>query len=430
MSGTGVPSEFVRIDRERNTFKVSRRAFTEPHVLEMEREAIFDKCWLYVGHASELAKPGAFVTRAVGGRNIIFNRDAKGEIHAFLNTCPHRGMKLCRESSGSSKNFTCFYHGWVFGADGLLRDIPGREAYPEDFGCDHSADLVPVPRLDSHRDFWFLCFDPDAISLSDYLGDAKEMISVVADHAEEGMEIVSGAQEYGIRANWKLIMENSLDGYHAATTHATYFDYLRNLKLDLSLSGTGAPVDLGHGHAAIEYVGAWGRPVAKWASTMGEENRAEVDRVFAGLVERLGEARAKRVAHGNRNIGIFPNLVINDTMGLVVRTFYPVATDMMHISSWSLGPRGESAEMRKFRLANFIEFLGPGGLATPDDVEALENCQRGFANLKEAPWTDLSKGLGRPGGEQRMDDEAQTRTFWLEWDRRMHDVVPLAEAAE
>ena len=106
----------LMIDESKKIFKVSRRAFVDPDILEAERAQIFDKCWLYLGHSSEIAKPGDFVTRSVGGRSILFARDGKGELKAMLNTCPHRGAQVCREKHGSAKSFQCFYHGWVFGA--------------------------------------------------------------------------------------------------------------------------------------------------------------------------------------------------------------------------------------------------------------------------------------------------------------------------
>src|SRR5213593_1037777 len=67
----------LMIDESKKIFKVSRQAFVDPHILEAERARIFDKCWLYLGHSSELAKPGDFVTRQVGGRSILFARDAQ-----------------------------------------------------------------------------------------------------------------------------------------------------------------------------------------------------------------------------------------------------------------------------------------------------------------------------------------------------------------
>ncbi len=62
-------------DRLRGVFRVNRRVFTDPEILEQERREIFDRSWLYAGHQSEIAKPGDFVTRRIGGRPLILVRD-------------------------------------------------------------------------------------------------------------------------------------------------------------------------------------------------------------------------------------------------------------------------------------------------------------------------------------------------------------------
>ncbi len=120
----------------------------------------------------------------------------------------------------------------------------------------------------------------------------------------------------------------------------------------------------------------------------------------------------------NRNLVIFPNLVIVDAAGLVLRTMYPEEPGRMNVSSWAMAPKGESGWLRKIRLRNFLEFLGPGGLATPDDIEALERCQRGYRNIKEAAWNDISKGA-LDSAELPMEDEGQIRAFWRQWGLHM-----------
>jgi p-cumate 2,3-dioxygenase alpha subunit len=409
------------IDESKKIFKVSRQAFTDPAILDAERAQIFDKCWLYLGHTSELTKPGDFVTRSVGGRNILFARDGKGELKAMLNTCPHRGAQVCREKHGSAKSFQCFYHGWVFGLDGALRSQPGEESYAEDFKSRSTSNMQQVARFECYRGFNFICFDPHVESLVDYLGPVLEYLDVICDQAEEGMTIVGGTQEYSMRANWKLLTENSIDGYHALTTHATYLDYLKATNGSLApVAFGGTAYDLGKGHAVLEYKAPWGRPVAQWIPSWGEEGKTELSRLYDGLLKRYGKDRADRIATYNRNLFIFPNLVVNDIMAVTVRTYYPTAPDHMTISAWALAPKEETDWARKYRLFNFLEFLGPGGFATPDDVEALEQCQRGFKNAGEAQWNDISKGMGKESPS--YDDEAQMRAFWLNWNERVFQV--------
>ena len=419
-SNSGV---LVSNDEKLGLFRVARRAFTDPAIINAEYESVFNKCWLYLGHESELAKKGDFVRRTVAKRNLIFNRDTTGKVNAFFNTCPHRGAEVCRESKGNAKHFQCFYHGWIFGADGQLKNLPGADRYSADFKEQQRGNLVPVPRFDNYRGMCFVNFDSNACSLEEYLGNAKEYLDLVLDQSEAGMTIVSGQQDYAIRANWKLLVENSNDGYHAATTHATYLDYLANTHAkgnEVALKGVG--VELGGGHAVVEYTAPWGRPIASWIPAWGEEGKKEMDAIHSTLVQRHGQEKADRICFKNRNLLIFPNLVINDIMAITFRTFYPVAPNYMNITGWALAPMNESGWARKYRLDNFLEFLGPGGFATPDDVEALESCQSGYSNSLEtgAEWNDISKGMGK---DANYDDEIQMRSFWKEWNRRVKDVV-------
>src|ERR1700761_5049672 len=85
-------SGLVHLDPERRHFLVSRDAYRDPAVFEKEMRTVFGRCWLYVGHESEIPKPGDFVTRRIARREILFTRDRKGEARAFFNSCTHRGV--------------------------------------------------------------------------------------------------------------------------------------------------------------------------------------------------------------------------------------------------------------------------------------------------------------------------------------------------
>ena len=124
---------FIIDDRQTPRFRVNRRAMVDPEVLEEERRNIFDTCWLYVGHESELKTPNTFKTRKVGGRPIIFTRDAGGAITVFANVCPHRGMQVETRPEGTWRFIKCFYHGWSFDVGGNLVAMPDEAAYGPDF---------------------------------------------------------------------------------------------------------------------------------------------------------------------------------------------------------------------------------------------------------------------------------------------------------
>ena len=401
-------------DPERGLFKVRRATMTSAAILAREQEEIFSRCWIYVGHDSEVPEPGDFSTREVAGRPLIFCRDEAGVVRAFLNSCPHRGSQVCREDAGRAKRFTCFYHGWTFSNAGDLLALPDEDAYGGQFDKSLMG-LMPVPRFEQYKGFWFACFDREVVDLHTYLAGAREYLDLVADQSEAGMEVIGGSQKYSIRANWKLLVENSVDGYHALTTHATYFVFLKDMGTDLSAGVSGTARDLGNGHTVIEYKAPWGRPIAHWEPIWGEDAREEIAEIHRGLVERFGPEKAHRMAETNRNMLIFPNLIVNDIMAITIRTFTPVEPGYQTVSAWTLAPRGEAPHLRARRLDSFLTFLGPGGFATPDDVEALEVCQRGFATCRELEWSDMSRGATK--ARPSATDELQMRVFWRRWDQ-------------
>ncbi len=239
--------------------------------------------------------------------------------------------------------------------------------------------------------------------------------------------MIAGVQEYDIRANWKLLVENSVDDYHLPSTHTTWLNYMRAAGVTtrpprdsgLLLPTRGAGKDLGNGHLTTDNPNFRGRPVAAWISIYGEDAKADIAAIRQELVERLGEARAARVADTNRNLVIFPNVVVNDGSSVTVRTFFPTAPDHMHVLAWCLGPAEETPAQRARRLDAFLTFYGPGGFATPDDVAALELVQRGFANWREVRWSDMSRGMNKPADQQLNTDEGHVRVFWRRWSALM-----------
>lgn len=406
-----VGSRLVDEDVAGGRFRVNRASMTSPEVFALEMTRIFDHSWLYVGHESEIREPGDYVRRPVGGRPVFMVRGAKsGEINVFHNTCTHRGAVVCRKDSGNAKVFQCFYHAWSFDSEGKLVGVPGKDAYAE--GLDMGAlGLKRAARVDSYRGFVFASFDPDIVDLGDYLGDARYYLDLVVDAQGDRLQIIDGTQEYRMEANWKLLVENSIDGYHAASTHDTYFKYLVDLGTDLSVGVNGVTRDLGNGHAVLEYLAPWGRPIARWEPIFGEDAKPELDAIRADLVEKFGTERAGLMCDVNRNLLIYPNLIVNDIMAVTVRTFIPTSPTNVDITAWEAAPADEVPEVRQRRLDSFLTFLGPGGFATPDDIEALESCQQGFAS-GGVEWNDISRGMDR---EPQATDEEQMRAFWRRW---------------
>jgi p-cumate 2,3-dioxygenase alpha subunit len=190
-SGLG-GTHFIRIDPQRCEFLVPRWAFTDPAVLDKEREEIFARCWLYVGHASEIPKAGDFVARKVGGRQLFLWRDEDGVPRVYFNTCTHRGAMVCREKQGNARRLTCPYHGWTFDTRGGMVEQPGASGFPDDFFANGAKDLISPAKVEAYRDFVFVNFDPNAVDLTTYLAGAAEYLDLVADQGGQGMEVTPG----------------------------------------------------------------------------------------------------------------------------------------------------------------------------------------------------------------------------------------------
>jgi p-cumate 2,3-dioxygenase subunit alpha len=415
----------IRDDPERGLFRVHRATMTSPEIFHLEQERIFSRTWLYVAHESELRRPGEYRRLTIAGRPLFIIRGKDGVVRAFLNTCTHRGAMVCRHDQGTAETFQCFYHGWTYNNQGQLIGVPDQAAYSECFDKSELA-LSPVPRLDSYRGLYFVSFQPDLEDLASYLGDVREYIDLTMDSAEllGGWEMVAGSARFSERANWKLIIENSLDGYHLPTVHQTYIEYMDKRLEAVGSSRLLTQQRIAHGSDGLSFARghggflhfAAGRTIANSSPLWSAEAQAEVARIRGRLIDRYGMERGSEMADRSRHLLIFPNLLFQDShTGMRLRQVWPVAPDMLEVIQTDLVPRDETPELRAFRLEWSRAFLGPGGLATPDDVEALESCQTGFG-AREQEWSDISRGMHR---QPQANDEVQMRGFWREWQYRL-----------
>src|ERR1043165_7581446 len=109
-----VDDPIVIEDVERLSFRVDRRAYTDDVLAAREMAKIFDRCWLYVGHESEVPELGSYVTRDVGGRPVVMARGSDGVIRVFANSCSHRGAMICSQPAGQAGSLRCPYTAWPF----------------------------------------------------------------------------------------------------------------------------------------------------------------------------------------------------------------------------------------------------------------------------------------------------------------------------
>ncbi len=415
------PTDLVRDDPTAGVFRVHRSSFTSQEVLDLEMERIFERCWLYVGHESEIERRGDFVRRTIARRPVIFLRGSDGEGRVLFNSCRHRGAAVCRAASGNAKAFSCFYHGWTYDTTGRLINVPDESPYGPCFDKSELG-LTSPPRVQSYRGFYFMSLNPDAEELPAYLAGAREYIDRLADQSQAGLRIVPGGYRYGTKANWKLMMENFSDTYHFETLHRTYLKFLSSQAGDnrkewdeynrVAVFGRRKAYDLDNGHAAIEFgYPTNGRIIAVWHPAFGPAARPGVEAARSRLVERFGEERAAAIADNSVSVIVYPNLILLDIVASILMQVWPVTPGYIEVDNWAIGPRDETPEMLARRIEQFELFVGSAGFGAPDDMEAVESCQEGYA-ASAGQWSDISRGF-HP--QSSGDSEANLRAMWREW---------------
>ncbi len=201
---------------------IPSRFYTDPNVLDLEREQIFSREWVFVGHVSELVSPGDYVVRKLYKESIAVVRGQDDKIRAFFNVCPHRGHEIL-SGKGNKKRLVCPNHAWTFHIDGSLFKAPKTENL-DNFDADKFC-LKPV-RVETIAGFIFVCTSQDVPALSDRFPGLEEglLSQFPALNELEPLEDFS----LPIDSNWKVAIDNYLECYHCQIAHPTFrtiFEY-------------------------------------------------------------------------------------------------------------------------------------------------------------------------------------------------------------
>jgi len=213
-SKTAVTGRLVDIEKG----IISREIFVNEEIYQRELEQVFTRSWLFIGHESQIPKPGDFFVSGMAEESVILCRDRESKIHVYLNSCRHRGMKVCRYDEGNTPVFTCPYHGWSYATDGKLVGVPFfKDAYHGELDKSQWG-LIEVAQLCSYKGTIWATWDETAPPFLEYLGDFKMFLDLSLDcwdGREGGTEVIGGVQKWLIPCNWKFPAENfSGDSYH------------------------------------------------------------------------------------------------------------------------------------------------------------------------------------------------------------------------
>lgn len=189
-------------------------AYTSPEFFDLEQQRVFERAWVVVANAAEVAEVGRLLVRRVGRRSILVTRTADATVRGFVNACRHRGTELADADCTVGHAIRCPYHRWSYALDGSLLATPFFAEVPRDEFDPADHGLVPV-RVDSWGPLVFACLDLATPPLLDWLGDLPERM---AGYGFDGWRLQE-QRSLEIAANWKLVSENFQEYYHLTWVH-------------------------------------------------------------------------------------------------------------------------------------------------------------------------------------------------------------------
>ena len=335
------------------------RYYTDPRVTDLEPPRIFDRTWQLVGHATDLPHPGSRIVGSVGRKEVVVVRTEDGGIRAHLNTCRHRGTRLVA-APGEEKALRCPYHGWTYHLDGTLVGAPENRTIP----CLDKSKLSLVgARAEVFCGLIFVNLDLAAEPLARQLEGVRPLLERYLGGEMEPFgdaRIHVNDPEHTQPSNWKVAVDNYLEGYHVPVAHPglmRLLDYKR-----YSVETTDAYV-------------VYDAPLREKASdNWAERLYQRLVRPMPGLIDE-----DHRIF---RYIAIYPNTVID---------LYPD-----HVLLWKMNPQGvdrvdvpgtylrrKDCDLRT-RIAQKLN-LYVSKITTHEDEDLVQRMQIGLSNTDFRP---------------------------------------------
>jgi choline monooxygenase len=323
------------------------RLYTDPEVLDAEQERIFERTWQLAGHIGVLTRPGSYVTATAGTQPVLVVRDDKGELRGYRNVCRHRGSRLLSGDGQCKGAIRCRYHGWTYRFDGSLIGVPEGLAFGERLDK-KSLGLLPIA-VEEFCGLVFFNLDRDATPLAELLGDLPQRLERYRIASLESFAPGDGTQP----ANWKVIADNYLEGYHIPIAHPGLMRMLDYKRYDVEVNP--------------HYVWFEAPMRAKPSSNRIERLYADLVQPMPGLTE--DDLRVWRYAF------IYPNTTID---------LYPD-----QVNTWQMNPDGVARTRDVFGCfrphgatprTRAVQWLNQklNNLVLDEDIDLVDNVQQGL----------------------------------------------------
>ncbi len=375
---------------------LDRRIFVDADIYQQELNQVFARCWLYLGHESQIPQPNDFLACYMGEDPIILCRDSSGHIRAFLNMCRHRGNRVCRADKGNAKYFTCNFHGWNFNSEGRLVGVAGlKEYYGNDLDLERWG-LVEVAQLEMYKGLIFATFDPGAPPLLEFLGGQAPQLDLALNRRAGGTEVIGGVHKWVMQSNWKYAAENFFgdDGHHAIT-HASV--------------RRATPDDRFYTRSNEESIQRFDDPLSVLpAGTIRDYYREH----FPELIGRLGPERARQ---STMVTTVFPNCSVNFGRHMI-RVWHPRGPNRTEIWSYCLVDKDAPQAVKDALRRHLTQTFGPAGNVEEDDMDNWVQCTdtaRG-AVARRYPQ-NIQAGLSHEPNTPALAGGVRVRGFYARW---------------
>jgi phenylpropionate dioxygenase-like ring-hydroxylating dioxygenase large terminal subunit len=396
--------------------RVHGSLYTDPAIFHREMEVLFQNQWVFVGHESEIREPGDYVRRRIGGQPVIVARGKDNEIRVMLNRCTHRGNMICQSDAGNATLFRCSFHGWTFSNDGRLQGVSFRQGYDQDIREFKSEfGLAQASQVGVYGGFVFANLVGDAGPFDAYIEHARDAIDRLNGMSPEGrIELRAGWMKHDNAANWKIVNEVQVDGYHPLFVHESVYSGVKAAKVDYASDELKVAIrDLGAGHTEVDYSAEYREQDREfiWFSSIPRER---VPQYISAMEEHLGEEEThRRLVEGPSHTFIWPNLFLAEMQVMFVEPL-SVTRSIQYTSPVSL----VGADEMNARIIRQSEgAMGPAGFLIADDAEMGERNQIGLT-AQEPEWVLFSRGFSgereEPRGTTSYDRTSETsqRGMW------------------
>jgi phenylpropionate dioxygenase-like ring-hydroxylating dioxygenase large terminal subunit len=382
--------------------RVHRSVYVDEAIFEVELTRIFERSWIYIGHESQVAKPGDYYATRIGRHPVVMVRGADEHIRVFLNRCLHKGAQLVGEGCGkAAKALRCPYHGWIYGFDGALRTVPAQGGYGEG-PVRPGAEGFALRSLaaDRYRGFIFARVSGDGPDLREWLGPLAGSLDNFVDRAPAGeIEVAGGVLRYEHDCNWKFFAENTLDALHPMVVHQSAARSARTSAAAHDLSKDALPFEL---QALAPFAGSYtfydemgARIMPHGHADLGglasiHSAYDEDPEYLHAMITAYGEPRAREILALSRNNSLaYPSLMFKAPMQLL-RVIRPLAVDRTLIETWHFRLKGAPASMLARTVAYSTLVNSSAGMVGPDDHQIYRQLQSGLASSR-VEWVEMSR---------------------------------------